>query len=114
MRLARRFKKTIYFRPRITTSDDEGNTINGWGIPITLQVNVQPAGGSVNAAIYGEELSYMKSIIYQGDVIQEDRDEKAGIDFKAPEQDAEPDYQIASITTYSDHLIILVKKVNHG
>lgn len=114
MRLARRFKRIVYFRQRQSGSDDEGNAINTWSDPITLSVNVQPAGGSVNATMYGEELNYMKSIMYQGTLIQEDRDEKGGIDFKQPVKDADPDYQIESIQTYSDHLIILVKKVNHG
>lgn len=112
MRLARRSLKTIYLKRRVEDKDDEGNVINTWGDSIELLVNVQPSGGTVNATIYGEELAYMKSIMYQGDEIQEGRDEKAGLYLSVPSS-PEPEYSIESITTYSDHLKILAKKVNH-
>ncbi|WP_143463227.1 hypothetical protein [Levilactobacillus enshiensis] len=112
MRLARRSLKTVYLKRRIEVEDDEANVTHDWGPAISIQVNVQPAGGSVNAAIYGEELTYMKSIMYQGNEIQEGRDESAGLCLNVS-ADKEPDYKITAITTYSDHLIILAKKVNH-
>lgn len=112
MRLARRSLKLIYVKRRVSSEDDEGNVTHDWSEPIELLVNIQPAGGTVNATIYGEELSYMKVIMYQGDEIQEGRDEKAGLYLDVP-LDSDPDYVIESIATYSDHLKVLVKKVNH-
>lgn len=113
MRIARRFLKTVYLRRRVEGKDAEANVVNTWADPVELHVNVQPAGGTVNAQMYGEELNYMKSILYQGDEIKEDRDEMSGIDFASPLSET-PDYEIESIATHSDHLVILVKKVNHG
>ncbi|ARN92887.1 hypothetical protein [Levilactobacillus brevis] len=110
MRLARQSRTTIYAKKMVTTKDDEGNVIKDWGDPIPMTVDVQPAGGQVNASIYGKELAYVKSIMYQGTDIQEGRDEDTGL-FLYASTDAEPDYEIESISTYHDHITILAKKV---
>ncbi|GAX04659.1 hypothetical protein IWT140_02302 [Secundilactobacillus pentosiphilus] len=112
MRLAHQSRTTIYAKRMIKSKDDEGNVIKGWGDPIPLAVDVQPAGGSVNAAIYGKDLNYIKSIMYQGDEIKEGRDEDAGLFLFAP-TDGEPDYKINSISTYASHTIIIAEKVRN-
>lgn len=112
MRLARHSLKSLWLKRRIEVLDDEANVTHTWGPAIPVLANVQPAGGAVNAAIYGQDLTYMKSLMYQGDKIQEGRDESTGLCLKVL-SDADPDYQIKSITPYSDHLIILAEKVNH-
>ncbi|MDB1104749.1 hypothetical protein FAM23282_01435 [Lentilactobacillus parabuchneri] len=112
MRLARRSLQTIYLRNRTTDSDDEGNSTYSYAEGIPIRVNVQSAGGSVNAAVYGDELAYMKTIIYQGDAIKEGTNEKDGLCINEAGTDG-PDYEITAIRTYSDHLIILAGKINH-
>lgn len=113
MRLARRSLKTLMLRKRVVGKDDEGSTVHSWADAIAIKATVQPAGGSINAAIYGKELSYMKSLMYQGDEITEGRSENGGICLDVVADD-DPDYVITSIATYSDHLNVLIKKVNHN
>lgn len=113
MRLARRNLKTLMLRKRVVDRDDEGNTVHRWAPAIAIRATVQPAGGSINAAIYGKELSYMKSLMYQGDELIEGQNENDGLCVDVTADD-EPDYVITSIATYSDHLNVLIKKVAHN
>jgi len=113
MRLARRSLKTLMLRKRVVDKDEEGNTIHRWGPAIAIKATVQPAGGSINAAIYGKELSYMKSLMYQGNELVEGQNEDDGLCISAAAND-DPDYVITSIATYSDHLNVLIKKVTHN
>jgi len=112
MRLAHQSRSTIYAKRMVATKDDEGNTIKDWGDPIPMTVDVQPAGGAVNAAIYGKDLAYVKSIMYQGNDIKEGRDEDAGL-FLYASTDGKPDYEIKSISTYASHTIIIAEKVRN-
>ncbi|PWG00959.1 hypothetical protein [Levilactobacillus bambusae] len=112
MKLARRGQRTVYLRRRILRTDDEGNSIHSWGSAVPLQVTMQPAGGSVNAAIYGNDLTYMKSLMYQGKQIIEGINENDGICVMVSKDADDPDYKIISISTYSDHLNVLIKKVD--
>ena len=40
---------TVYLREPMNTQDDEGYSICGWGDPQPIRMNVQSAGGTVNA-----------------------------------------------------------------
>lgn len=111
MRLARQGLKTVYLRHRVTGEDREGNIIDSWDKPVPIKVNVQPAGGSVNTAIYGQDLAYMKMMLYQGDQLTETKNENDGICLAVSSTD-DPDYQITSISQYFDHLKVLIKKVD--
>lgn len=114
MRLKTADLTTIYLREPINGQDDEGNIIkNGWGDPITIKMNVQSAGGTVNAQIWGKDLKYIKSCKYQGNLINEGQQENWGICLHVA-KDAEPDYLINSIQTFSDHKNITLEKRNKG
>ncbi|MCP9358510.1 hypothetical protein KBX49_11130 [Liquorilactobacillus satsumensis] len=114
MRLKTADLTTIYLREPINGQDDEGNIIkNGWGNSTTIKMNVQSAGGTVNAQIWGKDLKYIKSCKYQGNLINEGQQENWGICLHVA-KDAEPDYLINSIQTFSDHKNITLEKRNKG
>ncbi|HIW72631.1 MAG TPA: hypothetical protein H9875_08415 [Candidatus Levilactobacillus faecigallinarum] len=110
MRLARKSLRTVYLRRKVDGKDDEGNVITDWADAVPIKVNAQPAGGQVNAAIYGEELAYMKRLLYQGDAIVEGQNENDGVCLTVPAA-ANPDYTITAIQTYSDHVNVMIKRV---
>ncbi|WP_047999416.1 hypothetical protein [Lactiplantibacillus herbarum] len=93
----------VYLRSPQTNTDDEGNVItNGWSDPVAVWMNIQSAGGAVNAQIWGKDLKYIKSCKYQGDEINEGKQEGWGLCVNVS-KDAEPDYLINSIQTFSTH-----------
>jgi hypothetical protein len=105
--------RTVYLRPKANTYDDEGNTQKGWGDPVAVKLNVQPASGQLNASLYGERLRYMKALKYQGDALVENRDEGAGFCVDVDKED-DPDYVIVSINTYATHKNLLIERLEAG
>ena len=94
---------SVYLRSPQKNVDDEGNEITGgWNEPVTVRINIQSAGGTVNAQIWGKDLKYIKSCKYQGDEINEGKQEGWGLCVNVS-KDAEPDYLINSIQTFSTH-----------
>ena len=110
MRLRRRDLTTVYLKKKVATTDNEGYEIVGWSEPVEVKMNVQNAGGTVNAQVYGKNLQYVKSCKYQGDDIVENRDENVGVCLFA-DKDSEPDYKIISIQTYKTHKNIMLEKI---
>ena len=53
MRLKESDLTTVYLKEPMNSQDDEGYSISGWGDPQPIRMNVQSAGGTVNAQIYG-------------------------------------------------------------
>ena len=69
MRLIERDKRTIYLRPRLGGEKNEYNeTVPGtqWGPPVMIRAACQPAGGSLDAQIYGERVKSMITLFYAG------------------------------------------------
>ncbi|WP_312541422.1 hypothetical protein [Enterococcus sp.] len=114
MRLRKKDLQTLYLKQRNVTTEADGNVLVDYSLEFEeLEMNVQPAGGKILAQKYGNELDLMKSCLYQGDKINEGRNEKDGIClFSAP--DEEPDYEIISIQTFSTHKNITIKKLAKG
>ncbi|WP_271497266.1 hypothetical protein [Enterococcus sp. 5H] len=106
------WKDTVYLKKHQIYSDDEGNdVINYPGEPIELEMDVQSAGGQVQAQIWGTKLPYIKTCYYEGNDINEGENEKDGICYKVDSASI-PDYEITSIQEYSEHKVITLKKVN--
>lgn len=125
---------TVYLKRRIVTQDKHDNDVVTFaeGI-IELEMNIQAAGGAVNAQTYGERLAYMKSCKYQGDLIREGRNEGDGICLYKEIRDRpahldnvragmaqlpgikpfefEPNYKIVSIHNYSTHQNIMIERI---
>ena len=115
MRLSVRNLQTVYLRKRLKDERDaEANRIIKWGDPIPLKMTVQSVGGAVEMVKYGEELKYVKSCKYQGNEIQDERNEGDGIClYVEPEKD--PDYQITSVKKATFHKnVILGRRKKNG
>ncbi len=73
--------------------DKEGGSITDYAEPVEIEATIWPAGGRVQAEMYGERLSYIKNMEYGGSVEMQEGD---GICvFVGPEE--KPDYKIISI-----------------
>lgn len=112
MRLMNRDLQTVFLKKRIIDKDEEANEIKKWGDPKQIMMVIQSAGGSVNAQIYGEKLSSMKSCKYQGNLIQEGNNESDGICVYVDKEDT-PDYIIQSIQPFSTHTNVILER-NEG
>lgn len=101
MRLRERDKRNVIFRPRVPVQEDDGTTSEGWGDPLELRGNVQPAGGRVLAEMYGERLAYMR-VMY---VEQEppERLESWGACLDTLDN---PDYKVVAVRPWSGHFVI--------
>lgn len=62
MRLRQRDLKTVYVRPWGKVKDNEGAITNGYGDAYFVDATIQPLGGQLAAAEYGESLKYMLSM----------------------------------------------------
>ena len=114
MRLRPTDLTTVYLRQQQSGHDDEGNVITaGWSNPIAVRMNIQAAGGSVNAQIWGKDLKYIKSGKYQGNQINEGQQENWGVCVNVT-KDSEPDYVINSIQTFSTHKNITLEQRRRG
>lgn len=110
MRLIERDLTTVYLKKRETVRNEYGEKVEGYSeTAVPLRMNVQSAGGAVNAQIYGERLPYIKSCKYQGDVIKPSQNEMDGVCLYVGE-DEEPDYEIKAIQPFRDHLNITLEK----
>ena len=111
MKLRRKGLMTVHLKKHGTFTDEYKETYTGYSQESEpLKMNVQPAGGSLNAQIYGEKLAYMKAGKYQGSDLVEGQNEKDGLCiYVDPEE--EPDYKIISIQTFSDHINLMLERL---
>lgn len=85
--------KTYYLRRRTLKKNSEGGSVVGYEDPIEIRATIWPAGGRVQAEMYGERLAYMKNMAYEG--VEEMREGDGICVFTGPE--GQPDYKIISI-----------------
>ena len=105
------WKGPVYLKKHSIGSDDEGNDVTSYSDDFTeLQMDVQSAGGQVQAQIWGTQLPYVKTCYYEGDEINEGENEKDGICYKV-DSSSNPNYEIISIQEYSEHKVITLKKL---
>lgn len=108
MRLKVRDLRTVYWKKRLTTRDNEANVITSYekvGAP--LKMNVQSSDGQLGVERYGERLKYYKNCKYQGTASIKEGD---GICVDVSETD-EPDYKVRSILDYSTHQNIELERI---
>ena len=110
MRLKESDLTTVYLKEPMNIQDDEGYNIAGWSNPQPIRMNVQSAGGTVNAQIYGKDIKYIKTCKYQGDLLSEGHDEGFGIRLKVPSS-SDPDYKITAIQEFSTHKNITLERI---
>lgn len=113
MRLKRNRLKTYSHRSAISKKDNEGNSYVEYGLPSSFEAEVWPAGGKLQAEMYGQRLPYIQNCRIDGayEIIT---DEKGHVVYQVgsmmlKEGDGiclnvsckhEPDYKIISIRPY--------------
>ena len=125
MRLKRSELKVLYHCKRTVTKDAEGGTVETFEDAADFKGILWPAGGKVQAAMYGERLAYMYNIKVDGAyrilpdgnqmhyILQNgvDLSEKDGIClFAGASGEIRPDYQIVAIRPY-EHLQLEVERI---
>ena len=78
----------------------EGSPLVTWDDPIELEAIIWQASGAVQAAQYGEKLSYIKNMEYQGD---------EAINVEGTEK---PDYRVSSINPDVSPKLYVLEKIN--
>ena len=112
MRLKRSRLKTHWIRPRTITKDNEGVPVESYGNAFSVDAEVWPAGGKVQAKVYGERLAYICNCRVKGDYRIEMQDgsmvyrlnsgslkEQDGFHVHTL-KDQRPDYRIIAIKPY--------------
>ena len=89
-----------------TTTDDEGGTYTDYSAePIECDLEVWPAGGKLQAEMYGERLAYMYNAnCYYGTDIAE----KDGVAINSADK---PDYKVVSDRGYTGHRVLLLEAI---
>lgn len=109
MRLTAKNLKTVYLKRYTAVKDKYGYITKGWSAAEPVRMTIEPAGGAVNAQIYGESLNYMLVGKYQGQEIKAAQSENIGVCVYVG-KGREPDYEIAAVQEYSTHKNITLKK----
>lgn len=124
MRMRKNRVQKFSLRNRITEKDREGITVEKWGPDAEIPGELWPAGGKVQAEVYGQRLAYILNGKIQGDYTIA-VDEKGGISyqfngfsvregdgicFHVPAQ-SDPDYKIISIKPYRPLYMELEKRL---
>ncbi len=112
-RMMRKRTQTFHLKNRTVKKDREGNTYEEYGLPVPFTGKQWPAGGKVQAEIYGKKLPYIRNLKVKGTYAVEQRNgvtyyvfsdklafaELDGICLDVPAESG-PDYKIISITPY--------------
>ncbi len=107
MRLRQRQIKTYSLKRHVTAQNEEGNSYSTWESPVEIDAEIWPAGGQLQAQMYGQELQYMLNMLYQDD--QEIKETDGICVFVAADQG--PDYQVISQQRYAGHQLFVLKKL---
>jgi len=98
--------KEYHLKRKLTNKNSEGGTKVAYAEAVPIKATIWPAGGRVQAEMYGERLSYIKNMEYEG---QEAMQEGDGICVFVGPGEA-PDYKIISIKPeYTPKLMELEK-----
>ena len=110
MRTRRSLQRTVGLRRRTTSRTSEGSYIESWSEAQELTATVWQASGRVQAEMYGERLTYIKMMEYEG---SEPISVNDGICVDVA-GDAEPDYiVIAANEDYSPKVYTLEARIEH-
>ena len=123
MRLKRNRLKKYYLRPAVAKKDNEGNSYIEYGEAKPVTAEIWPAGGKLQAEMYGQKLSYIRNCRIAGSYTIE-TDEKGRVSYLLGEQtycegdgfcvyvsgESDPDYKIIVIRPYS-HLYMELEKL---
>lgn len=100
--------RKVNLRRRLVSKTSEGSPLVTWDNPIELEAIIWQASGAVQAAQYGEKLSYIKNMEYQGDEAIKEND---GICIYV-EGTEKPDYRVSSINPDVSPKLYVLEKIN--
>lgn len=115
MRMRRNRKQKMYLRNKQVEKDKELNTYTVYGEALPFLGEVWPAGGKVQAELYGERLSYIRNVKAEGEywtatdrkgkvhyVYSDGLDitESDGVCIDVLPEAGQPDFKIISIKPY--------------
>lgn len=123
MRLKQNRLKLYSHRQAIPKKDNEGNSYMEYGLPSSFKAEVWPAGGRLQAEMYGQRVNNIKNVRINGNydlMVSNHGDELYlfadmeiregdGICLYVPE-DHEPDYRIIAIRPYR-YLTLEVERI---
>ena len=124
MRMKRSRIKTYFLRKVTTVKDGEGSTSTEYGKAIAFQGESWPAGGKVQAELYGNRLSYIRNVKVDGKYISKPDNKgmlhyifENGMDIMENDgvclyvsADMTPDYKIISLKPYHP-LVLEVERI---
>lgn len=97
MRLPEKNTATCYVRKATPGVPDEyQHADTAWGDPVAIRAVVQPVRGTVNATVYGERITNMKTLHYAGIAEVNQRD---GVCLSVGKSDS-PDYRVVNISPW--------------
>lgn len=114
MRMRRTRVQEFYHKKRIPMKDSESGSYDTYGSAAVIQGEIWPASGKVQAAMYGEKLSYVRNVKINGkySISVDDKNRthyifESGLDITESDglciyvsKDSDPDYKIISIKPY--------------
>ena len=123
MRLKRNRLKQYHLRPAEAKKDNEGNSYIEYGEAKPVTAEIWPAGGKLQAEMYGQKLSYIRNCRIDGAYTIE-TDEKGRVSYLLGSQsfregdgfciyvagESDPDYKIIIIRPYR-HLYMELEKL---
>lgn len=99
--------KTYHLRRRTPQKNSEGGSIDSYAEAVEIQATIWPAGGRVQAEMYGDRLSYIKNMEYGGPEAMQEGD---GICVFVGSEEM-PDYKIISIKPEYDPKVMELEKM---
>lgn len=114
MRLRKNQLKQYHLKKRINKKNKEGSSYVCYGDPFAFLADVYPAGGKLQAELYGEHLPYIKNVLVDGrySAVVDDKgcvryDFENGLNISEGDGihiyaslDKDPDYKIICIKEY--------------
>lgn len=107
MRLRAKQTKQYHLKKQFVKKDKEGSSYVEYGDPFAFLADISPAGGKVQAELYGVRLAYMLNMVCTEDI---DIKENDGICVYVDAQSL-PDYKVISIKRYSNHILCELEKI---
>ena len=100
----RRNEKVLFVKPLVTTTDEFGANVEGYGELKQFTANVYRETSELSLRMYGEAITDVKRLVtdYQLNL-------KDGV-YLHHQLNHEPDYEVIDIQMYQRHFVVLIKK----
>lgn len=107
MRLMERDKRTLFLRARRTNIDNPYHEpVHAWGEPVAVRACVQPLSGGLEATLYGQRVTAMRAMLYDGVAAIREGD---GVCVDVP-GDTAPDYRVVSVQAWRGHRRVHIER----